>query len=118
MLDCVKKNEDGSYYPVGNYSRLLNAGCSWIYKGDDILKIYYSYIPEYLRITEEIFDILKDLDNDNFVRLKDYYIDKKMIGYTSDYIPSEPTFNFIDKDIEYIKYNLMKIEKLICIYGL
>ena len=34
MLDCIKKNKDGSYYPVGNYSRLLNAGCSWIYKGD------------------------------------------------------------------------------------
>ena len=34
MLDCIKKNKDGSYYPVGNYSRLLNAGCSLIYKGD------------------------------------------------------------------------------------
>ena len=117
MLNNIIRNNDGSYSPIGNYKHLkTNAGCSKIYKSDNVLKIYYSHIPNYLRITEEIFKTLKDIDESNFIKLEDYYLEGKIVGYTTEYIKNEKDFNFLEKDYAYIEYNLRKIEKLILLF--
>ena len=118
MLNNIIRNNDGSYKTTDtSYHRLKTiAGCSKIYKKEDILKIYYSHIPDSYRIVEDIFDTLKDIDDSSFIKLKDYYLDKKIVAYTSEYIDSEDGFNILDKDLNYIKYNFMKIEKLILLF--
>ena len=117
MLNNITKNTNGNYYPSSDYIYYkTNTGCSRIYKKDNILKIYRNYIPDYLRITEEIFNILKTLDESNFIKLEDYYYDNKMIGYTSKYIEHTDNFNILDIDKEIVKYNLYKLEKLILLF--
>ena len=113
MLTNIRTDDNVHYHPVGEYER-LNAGL-WaaIYKGEEILKIYQSFTEDKLRITEDVFKILKTIDNDNFIRLLDYYADKRMIAYASEYINHDGVFNILDKGIDFVKHNLNQIEKLI-----
>lgn len=115
MLDNIKKDDHGRYYPSDDYKIYnTNGGCAAIYKKHDILKIYYSFIPDNYRITEEVFNALKDINETNFIKLKDYYIDdNRFIAYTSKYIKHEDNYSILEMDKELVKYNLIKLKKLI-----
>ena len=115
MLDNIKRDEHGRYYPRDDYKLYnTNGGCACIYKKHDILKIYHTFIPDYLRIVEDTFNILKDINETNFIKLYDYYIDNnKIVAYTSKFIEHIDNYNILEMDKELVKYNLIKLDKLI-----
>ena len=89
-------------------------GTATIYKNDYImLKKYKSYCPSKLRISENVFNVLKDINNSSFVKLNDIIIGNDQIdGYTYNYIPSN-NINIVDESVDYTLENLKKLEKLI-----
>ena len=117
MLNFLVEDKNRNYYPKDDYQYIkTNAGCSRIYKKDNILKIYHNYIPDRLRITEDIFKVLKDIDYSNFVKLVDYYKNIKMIAYTTKVIEHNGDLNILNLDKELIKYNLIELKKLILLF--
>ena len=118
MLDNIICHKPGWYHPKDNYILLRNyVGCANIYKKDNILKIYPPFIPDKFRIEEDIFNILKTINDNHFIKLEDYYKDNnKMIAYTAKYIENINDFNIFNYDKELIKYNLIELKKLILLF--
>ncbi len=95
----------------------LNKGsCAKIYYNKKIiLKKYYSETPINLRIKEDIFNILKDINNRNFIELYNIYSTYKETlnhqsitsAYTAKYYKDNSINPILENKKEAIKYSLI-----------
>ncbi len=119
-----------NYYEIFNTINLknmtyLNKGsCAKIYYNKRIiLKKYYSETPINLRIKEDIFNILKDINNRNFIELYDIYSTYKenlnhqsiTSAYTAKYY-KDNSINPILENKNYLLENFNNLEKLFDIF--
>lgn len=96
-----------------------------------IVKKYYNHTPAHFRISTEIFDILKKINNKHFIELYEIYcqiapillplhqkgiIPFTVSAYTAKYYINE-NINILYEPTDYIISNLEEIEKLIDIFS-
>lgn len=103
--------------------------CSNVYRlQDKIFKLYFEYTNKHFRISQDIFEILKDIDNPNFIKLFNFYITEDAIGvdsylfklvteqrgieaYTAKYY-KKSDLNPLDINKDYLLDNIRRIEEL------
>ena len=118
---------------VSNYMDYLDFGsCADVfYDGDIIFKKYYPQTLNDCRLSVEMFDILKTIDNPHFIELLDIYHDynfieklKSIIGllpfsvdaYTAKYY-SDNSIDVLLEPKDYILENFRELELLISIFN-
>lgn len=113
-------NKDGKEFDTKNFKLYSSEGnTSTIYIKDDIiLKVYLDITKDNSTLSRKMFDILKEIDNPNFIKLKDYYFDttcsneKTVIkAYTSEKI-EQGELNIIDMNTSFFLDSINELEKL------
>lgn len=110
-----------------NMKYLSQGDCGEVsYNDEIILKEYFGFINNSYRIKEEIFDILKSIDDKHLIELYDIYTAKNKIKiffgkllqcqfkvdcYTAKYY-SDNSVNALNEPKEYLLENLFELQKL------
>lgn len=126
-------NRDGEKLELkGKRKAYIGRGsCAELFQYQDfILKKYFEYISQYLRLQPKMFDVLKDIDNNHFVKIYDIFV--KMTpkefeiykydhfgfvvdAYTEKYYEYDDT-NILTESIDYLLENAYELEKLFDIF--
>ncbi len=113
---------------LNNMEYLSSGGCAQVfYDKDKVFKEYSSKTTLNWRLSEKMFDILKDIDNPNFIELFDIYSDCNRIGlfknrikdkpfivdaYTAKYYPGNNLVNVMFEQKDYLLENIKNLENL------
>ncbi|MBR3661416.1 MAG: hypothetical protein IKN63_05935 [Bacilli bacterium] len=118
-IDTIFYNSNHQLEKLNNYYYLNEGQCGVIYRKDNqVLKIYRLKCPYAYRINRQVFNILKELNLNNIVKLNDYYhFFKSSIlsmlpvdAYIMEYI--EPSKSLIlDKSKDYILFIIKSLEE-------
>lgn len=121
-------NEKGKKINLNNYTFLNNGKCANTYHNNTLVfKEYNKDTISEFKISKDVFDILKDIDNPNFIKLYDTYMLTTLFerilyslnaicfsidAYTAKLYQKE-NINPLYINKEYLLYNLSEIEKLL-----
>lgn len=111
----------------------LNCGqCSQVFCYENIIfKEYFNYTNSYCRLNSEMFDILKTIDNEHFIKLYEIYSNMTLVelfkykknelsfmtdAYTAKYYVDDST-NVLCEHIDYILDNFKELEILFDIFS-
>lgn len=113
---------------LNNMEYLSSGGCAQVfYDKEKVFKEYSSKTTLNWRLSEEMFDILKDIDNPNFIELFDIYSDCNRIelfknriknkpfivdAYTAKYYPGNNLVNVMFEQKDYLLENIENLENL------
>lgn len=109
---------------LDNMEYLSSGGCAQVfYDKEKIFKEYSSKTSLNWRLSEKMFDVLKDIDNPNFMKLFDIYSDYNRLNllrkrpfvvdaYTAKYYPENNLVNVMFEQKDYLLENIEKLEKL------
>lgn len=110
-------DESGKKFEIDdNKENMINHGCCGeIYKyKNDCVKLYYDSSLSNGKINKKVFETLKEIDSDYFVKLKDLLYPKglqEFSAYTMKYYSAEE-LNILDLDTEYTLYMFHEYLKL------
>lgn len=123
-------NRKGEALILGKMEYLSSGECASVcHNGEIILKEYFSDTLMDCRLTAEVFDILKDIDNEHFMKLFDIYSDMSLLeliqyrlkarkfvvdAYTAKYYQDD-SVNVLYESIDYLLDNFGELEKLFTI---
>lgn len=124
-------NRKGKALKIKNMEYLSSGECSSVrHNNEIILKEYFSDTLINFRLTIELFDVLRDIDNKHFIKLFEIYSDmtlsellqykiniRKFIvdAYTAKYY-SDDSVNALYESVDYILDNFSELEKLFDIF--
>lgn len=113
---------------LNNMEYLSSGGCAQVlYDKEKIFKEYSSKTTLNWRLSEEMFDVLKDIDNPNFIKLFDIYTDCNRIelfknriknrpfivdAYTAKYYSGNNLVNVMFEQKDYLLENIENLENL------
>lgn len=110
-------NESGKKFEIDDSrENMINHGCCGeIYKyKNDCIKLYYGLSLSDGKISKKVFETLKEIDSDYFVKLKDLLYPEglqEFSAYTMKYYSAEE-LNILDLDTEYTLYMFHEYLKL------
>ena len=110
-------NESGKKFEIDDSKEnMINHGCCGeIYKyKNDCVKLYYGLSLSDGKISKKVFETLKEIDSDYFVKLKDLLYPeglREFSAYTMKYYSAEE-LNILDLDTEYTLYMFHEYLKL------
>ena len=131
MIILAYYNQEGKKFKAKNMQFLKCGGCSEVFHNNSIIfKKYYKNCKSIYRLTDDMFNILKDIHDPNFIELIDIY--KKMNLIERFYYSKEDLFNvdaymakyYIEDDtnvlyesISYLLDNFRKLDILFDIFS-
>lgn len=92
-----------------------HGACANLYKYDEIIyKKYYRYIKENLRMSKELFKIVKELNNEHTYKLLEIYLNEidETVAYTYYYIEKN-NIDLLTIPSEYIIKNYFEMKQLV-----
>lgn len=101
---------------MNDYDYCGKSGMVFRLEDDCCLKQYFSYSTENVKMSSDIFTILKELNHPNVYKLIELYynvdIKDSVEAYKYRYVESSP-IDIINESTEYLLYNLEELEKLV-----
>lgn len=123
----IYRNRKGNIYTPKELEYLSAGGCSYISHNEtEIWKEYFSDTKPWCRITEEVFDLLKSINNEHLIELFDIYttlsssefekyqnkeIPFRTDAYSARYYPNNET-RLLEEPTDFLLDNFWEIEKL------
>ena len=110
----ILDEDERSIYNIKNSKFFKHGGTSNIYKleNDELLKRYYAYTTESVRITEDIFKLLQTINHIRMIRMYELFvINNHSVAYTMKELTDDDT-DILDTSVDFLLENIKSIEEL------
>lgn len=110
----ILDEEEKSIYNINNNEFFKHGGTSNIYRLEDgdLLKRYYAYTSESVRITEDIFKLLQAINHIRMIRMYELFvINNHSVAYTMKEL-TDDGLDILDTSVDYFLESIACIEEL------
>lgn len=110
----ILDEDERSIYNIKNSEFFKHGGTSNVYRleNGELLKRYYAYTTESVRITEDIFKLLQTINHIRMIRMYELFvINNHSVAYTMKELTDDDT-DILDTSVDFLLENIKSIEEL------
>lgn len=110
----ILDEDERSIYNIKNSEFFKHGGTSNVYRleNGELLKRYYAYTTESVRITEDIFKLLQTLNHIRMIRMYELFVLNNLsVAYTMEELSDDGT-DILDTNVDFLLESIRSIEEL------